>query len=700
MRSKLVTKITHLVVIVLLVSCQSEQKQILKECTEYSNCRVSDGLIHNDTSPFNIVKSVGLNDCNWTSGFWADRFKLCHEVMVPNIWNLVSDPDLSHIYENFLVAAGEKEGVFRGFLFGDGDFLKVVEAMCHVYAVTGDSAIDKQLDQIIEVIAKGQRADGYITTGKVIGRGTKMNFNHTQGGSISKEKTFISDRQHELYNYGHLFTAACIHYRITGKTNFLEVAIKAADHLYDHFHIPSPELAAIHWNAPHFMGLVELYRTTGDKKYLELTNTFINMLGTTNKGVSGRALEHSQKKTKFREETKAVGHAVHANYLYCGIADAVAETGDEELLKSLNSIWDNVVYDKMYVTGATGAHDRHAIGEKVVGEAYGKEYDLPNERAYAETCANIGNAMWNWRMFLMEGDAKYMDVAELALYNSALASISLDGKHFFYHNPLSNHCNHPEHANKKNERKAYLKCFCCPPNIVRTIAKVHNYAYSTSEKGIWVNLYGGNSLVTKLNDGTEVKLSQVTEYPWDGAISIGVDIEEKKNFSMMLRIPEWAEGAEIKVNGKRTKEAISAGSYFELKRYWDNGDVIELDLPMEAKLMQGNPFVENVSNQVAIQRGPIVYCLESIDLPEDASISDVVIPQDINLKPEYIKDELLGATVLKGTALLKPKQDWNKRLYTAINSQKLSEVDIQLIPYYAWNNRGESDMTVWMPVKY
>lgn len=265
---------------------------------------------------------------------------------------------------------------------------------------------------------------------------------------------------------------------------------------------------------------------------------------------------------------------------------------------------------------------------------------------------------------------------------------------------MSHQCGFPKYTKNEGSRSEYLNCFCCPPNIVRTIAKVHNYAYSVSEKGIWVNLYGGNTLSTKLLVGTKVSLEQTTAYPWEGAIEIKIDVPLSIRFSMMLRIPAWANGAKLKVNGKVISQKMQAGTYFELNREWNKGDLIELNLPMDVKLMQANPFVENAANQVAIQRGPIVYCLESVDLPDDVKVSEVLIPRDIKLIPEYKKDLLSGVSLLKGKALLKPKQDWNKRLYSSIKDEELKEIDVQLIPYYAWNNRGETDMTVWIPVSY
>lgn len=659
-------------------------------------------LINNSHSPFSPIKSIGLDDCKWEDGFWGDRFKLCSEVMIPNMWSLVNDPKLSHIYENFLVAAGEKDGFFSGFLFGDGDFYKFVEAMCYSYVVTKDKSELALIDEIAEVIAKAQRKNGYLTTGKIIGKGTKMNFDHTDGGELLKEKVFVADRDHELYNFGHLITLGCIHYRSTGSRVLLDVAIKAADCLYEHFGVPSPELAAIHWNPPHFMGLVELYRTTGDEKYLELTKTFINMLGTTDKSVSGRGLEHSQKRVPFQQERHAVGHAVHANYMYSGVADYIAESGDRELKESLDYIWNDAVNKKMYITGATGSHDRTVSHDQVVGEAYGATYDLPSTRGYSETCANIGNAMWNWRMFLATGDAKYIDVMELALYNSVLSGISLDGKHFYYQNPLRYiHEFRESHFSLQSRREEYLKCFCCPPNVVRVIAQVNNYAYSISDKGVMVNLYGSNKLNTTLKDGSKIEINQKTNYPWEGSVEIEVDgLNQDKKFALMLRIPAWADEVKISVNNKRVDADIICGEYFSCDRLWSNGDLVRIDMPLQPKLIEGHPYIENTIGQVALKRGPIVYCLESIDLPEDIKMTDVVVPRNIKLKEEFNSSLLSGITTLTGKVKIKVDNRETEELYKPISTKKEREIKVQFIPYYSWSNRELTNMTVWLPLGY
>lgn len=660
------------------------------------------GVINNSKSPHVKLRCIDIEECRWTEGFWADKLELCHQVMIPNLGRLMEDPEIIHAYENFLVAAGLKEGEFKGWSFHDGDFYKYVEALCYAYAVTKDKKIEARMDEIIDVIAKAQREDGYIHTQILIGHGI-AGFNHASEHPFrGATKPFRVDANHELYNFGHLMTAACIHYRTTGKTNFLDIAKKASDYLYAKFKDPSPELAALDWNPPHYMGLVEMYRTTGDKRYLELAATFVDMLGTGKARTNASTgLDHSQKRTPFREETEAVGHAGHGNYLYCGVADVYAETGDKSLLEALKRVWQNVAFKKMYVTGATGPqHYGLSKNRDLVREAYGKNYELPNICAYNETCANIGNAMWNWRMFLIDGDARHADIVELVFYNSALSGVALDGKHFFYTNPARYLKNHPNVTKDDGVRSPWLSVFCCPPNIIRTIAKMHTYAYCTSDDGVWVNLYGSNVLDTELADGSSLKLTQKTKYPWNGLVEIAVDLAEKKEFSMMLRIPGWASEAKLKVNGQVVETQLPSGSYFELNRTWTTGDVVELDLPMTTQLMVANPGVDSLRNQVAVTRGPLVYCLESVDLPKDVGITEVVIPQDIELTPRFDKHLLSGVTVLEGEAEIIAEEDWSNQLYRRLSPQKPRKERIRLIPYYAWSNRGVSDMTVWLPLKY
>lgn len=647
------------------------------------------------------LKVINIDDCQWTDGFWAQKVKKAYEVMVPNLGRLMEDPKIIHAYENFKVAAGLKEGEFKGWAFHDGDFYKYVEAMAYAYAMTKDESLYEKMDEIIGVIAKAQRPDGYLHTMIQIGHGTK-GFHHESEHHFDKApEPYTHGPAHEFYNFGHLMTAACVHYRVTGKRNFLDIAIKASDNIYEHFKEPSPKLARVDWNPPHYMGLVEMYRTTGDKKYLDLAEVFVNMLGSAKKEFGDhRGMDHSQRGVPIREVSEAVGHAGHGNYLYAGVADLYSEIGDTTLLEALERIWTDVSTKKMYVTGATGPHHFGVSNKAMVAESYGLAFEMPNINAYNETCANIGNAMWNWRMFLLNGEARFADIMELVFYNSALSGISLDGEDFYYTNPMRFIEGHPQNTKDNGKRSPFMSVFCCPPNIIRTIAKMHTYAYSTSEKGVWVNLYGSNVLDTDLADGSNLKLTQKSNYPWEGNVSITVDNPKKKEFSIFMRIPAWAEQASITVNGESVSGDIQPRSYFEINRKWKKGDVVQLELPMKSTLISADPNIEETKNQVAVKRGPLVYCLESNDLEAVISINDVIIPQDIQLKASYDANLLEGITVLEGEAEKLQKENWSNQLYKPLNKQTPEKTNIKLIPYYAWSNRGVNDMTVWMPLRY
>ena len=409
---------------------------------------------------------------NWTDGFWGNLFQLCHETVLPSMRRALDEPKNGAVFSNFYVAAGLQEGERKGTMWSDGDCYKYMEAWTHVYGLTKAPAILEELDELIEVIAQAQLANGYISTPM----------------QLRDDKEYWTNlRDHELYNMGHLLTAAAVHHRITGKRNFLDIAIRLADHLCDTFMSRPAALAHFGFNPSNTMGAVDLYRATGERKYLELAQCFVDMRGSQPGGG-----DLNQSLVALREETRAVGHAVTAGYLYCGATDVVAETGDEELLAGLHRIWDNAVYSKMYITGGTSAQ-HHGASQRPefrgaateVHEAFGYEYSLPNATAYNETCANIAHAMWNWRLLNLSGDAKYTDVVELVLYNSMLSSMSLDGITFCYTNPLRWYgAEHPLLSQDAYERWYISRCYCCPTNTARTIALLHNWFYSVSDEPV------------------------------------------------------------------------------------------------------------------------------------------------------------------------------------------------------------------------
>lgn len=651
----------------------------------------SQGIINNEASPYVKLKSIDIGDCRWTEGFWADKFEICEQTMIPYMGSLLCG-DVGHALNNFKIAAGMKEGKHQGMRWHDGDFYKYLEAATYIYAQNKDPELLKQIDSHIEIIGKAQQENGYL---------------QTQAQLRDDIDPYSNRRNHEMYNTGHLLTSACIHYRVTGQRNFLDIAIKHADHLYEIFYPDNPKYVRFGFNQTQIMGLVELYRTTQDKRYLALAEKFINRRGQykIKEDASTRGYpigDMVQERTPLRESSEAVGHAVLALYYYAGAADVYAETGEQDLVDALDLLWNNVTQKKMYITGAVGqAHHGMSTNKDPIQEGFIDEYMMPNMTAYNETCANVCNSMFSYRMLGVHGESKYADIMELALYNSALSGISLEGKDYFYANPLRMIHNARDFTGKKNvtestERQPYLACFCCPPNLVRTIAKVSAWAYSLSKNGVAVNLYGGNELSTELLDGSPLKLVQETNYPWEGSVSIRIEECKKAPFEVLLRIPEWAEGTSIQVNGEDATIKIQAGSFARLQRRWKKGDVITIDMPMDVTLVEGHPRIEEVRNQVAIKRGPVVYCIETPDLPENTSIMDVYLAGQEKLQAEYRPDFLGGLTTIEGTVLLRSSE--GDAMYRKVKKPSWQSISTQFVPYYAWSNRGLAEMTVFMPM--
>lgn len=647
-------------------------------------------LVNTQASRYARLTGVGLSEVEWTRGFWAERFAVCRDSMVPLLWKTYNDASLSHSFKNFEIAAGLDTGRFKGPSFHDGDFYKTLEAVAGMYALTKDQKLDRWMDDAIAVIGKAQKDDGYIYTKSII-----------EQRKTGATKMFDDKLSFEAYNFGHLMTAACVHYRATGKRTLLEIARKATDFLIGFYETASPEQARNAICPSHYMGIIEMYRTLGDPRYLQLARRLIDIRGTT------EGTDDNSDRAPFRDMKKVVGHAVRANYLFAGVADVYAETGDTTLLTTLNRLWDNVINTKMYVTGGCGAlYDGVSVDGtsykpdtvQKVHQAYGRDFQLPNHSAHNETCANIGNVLWNWRMLQLTGDAKYADVVELALYNSVLSGVSMDGAKFFYTNPLAASIDYPYHLRWEGGRQRYIKLSnCCPPNTVRTIAEVNNYLYGLSEDGLYIHLYGGSKLSTELHNGTRFALEQQTDYPWNGAVTVLINEAPSAAVPVYLRIPGWCARASVKVNGKVVAANIAGGRYQKVSQVWKKGDRIELIMDMPATLIESNPLVEETGNQVAVKRGPVVYCLESPDLPAGVAVNDILLPSAIAFKP--VSKLVAGGhvNVLQGRALQLNNNNWNNNLYRTLNTSS-KPVIIQLIPYYAWANRGKTDMRVWLPV--
>lgn len=664
-------------------------------------------LIDTTRSPEAKFYLPDLADVRWNGGLLGDRYQVCRDVMIPHMWDIFRDPHESHAWDNFLMAAGLGEGRGdgkpHGPPFNDGDFLKWFEALVQVYALDPTPELDRRMDDMIAVIAKAQREDGYLHTQKIVPQ------RRGQVGVVAKE---FEDREHfETYNMGHLITTACLHHRATGKTNMLDLARKAADYI-DRLCKERPEELARNAICPsHYMGVVELYRVTREPRYLELAKQLIEIRSLVPEWVGS---DHNQDRMPFRKMTEAVGHAVRANYLYAGVADVFAEDGDQTLFTTLATISDNVADKKLYVTGMTGAlydgaspdgvdHRQHKY-IKTVHQAYGRDYQLPNLTAYNETCATIGYGFWIWRMLTVTGDAAYADLFEQTLYNGVLPGISLEGKDYFYVNPLKKLAEFDVPLRWSRTRQPnYKSSFCCPPNIVRVIAEAHNHVYSLSNDTVWVHLYAASTLDTAWLDGSRVKLRQQTDYPWSGAVKFVIDEAPAHEVALKLRVPGWLrDGATLRVNGQPVAAELKPGAYAEVKRTWKAGDSVDFDMTFKPTLWEANPLVEETVDQVAIKYGPLVYCVESNDLPAGVKLADVALSLSSPTAFSAKREKIEGAEVLTFTfdALALQRAKWDgKQLYREAVARAPRPISIKAVPYYAWGNRGDTDMTVWLPAR-
>ena len=661
------------------------------------------GLTDMSNSQQAIMTNTPLGSVKWTGGFWADRFNVMSTTGIWSMWDTWNTPwetidamglHGSNGFRNFEVAAGTVKGKHHGPPFHDGDMYKWLEACATVYAITKDPKLDALMDKFIEQVALAQRADGYIHTPVVIsernaGIDSHANTENAAGIEIGKDQkhAFASRLNFETYNLGHLITAGIIHKRATGKTTLFDCGRKAADFLYNFLTNDAAELSRNAICPSHYMGAAEKYRETGDAKYLTLAKGLIAIRDSVENGE-----DHNQDRHKFREQYEAMGHAVRANYLYAGVADLYAETGEAQLMKNLSAIWDDIIQHKIYIMGGCGAlydgvspdgttYNQPSIQQ--IHQAYGRQFQLPQEAAHNEICAQIGMMLFSWRMFQTTGDAKYIDNIENELYNGILSGISIDGKDFFYTETLRRTKEFPYTMRWPKHRQHYITCFCCPPNTLRTLCQAQEYAYAVSGQTLYVNLYGQNALKTK-----NLEVEQTTGYPWDGKVILTV--KKAKNLqTIQLHKPNWCDKYTVKVNGENADLRIT--------RKWKKGDVIELNLDMRPRLVEANPLVEEAKNQVAVMRGPIVYCLEGQDIQGDCRISDIALPADIQLKEVPMTIEGHSFTALEGDAVVTNDKTWdNQTLYRELSKPASRKVHIRLIPYYAWDNRGIQDMSLWL----
>ena len=633
------------------------------------------------------VKPVPFTAVHVNDVFWAPRIETNRAVTIPFAFQ--KDEETGRL-DNFIRAGKALRGEpfenhkYPPYPFDDTDVYKVIEGASYTLSVHPDPKLDAYIDGLIEKIAAAQEPDGYLYTARTIDP------LHPHPWSGNQRWILEGVNSHELYDLGHLYEAAVAHYQATGKRSLLDIALRTANLLDQTF---GPGKRAI-WPGHQIveMGLAKLYRVTGDQRYLNLAKFMLDSRGPDSQE-QGAGNRYVQAQQKVVDQTEAVsgGHAVRAMYMYSGMADVAALTGDMAYVNALDKIWDNVAGKKLHVTGGVGA--------RAAGEAFGNDYELPNMSAYNETCAAVGNDYWNHRLFLLHADSKYIDVMERTLYNGLISGVALDGKTFFYQNPLE-----ATGLAGKDQRSPWFGVACCPGNITRFMASVPGYVYAQRNDALWVNLYMGSSADIKMDNGRTVKMVQDTRYPWDGAVKMTVNPDQAAAMTINVRIPGWArnepiasdlyrfedknsEPVVLKVNGKPVPVKLDKG-YVALTRTWKAGDTIELGLPMPIRRVLANDLVSADRGRVAIERGPIVYAAEWIDNP-NGKVRNLMLPDSAKLTAEYKSDLLKGVEVIKG-----------KAVSLAFDGQgNVAEVEQEFtaIPYYAWANRGPGQMMVWIP---
>jgi len=620
------------------------------------------------------ITAVHFTKVKVSDSFWSPRLEINHSVTVSHCFD---QSEITGRINNFIFAGGIKEGRHEGYFFNDSDVYKIIQGAAYELAQHPDPELDAYLDKLISYIAAAQEEDGYLYTAR-----TLQDEEYTPPGT--KERWSNVEHGHELYCAGHLYEAAVAHYEATGKRNLLDVALKNADLIMEVFGPGKRMEPPGHQEIE--IGFVKLYRLTGEEKYLRMAQFFLDQRG----NAEGHELygEYAQDHKPVVEQEEAVGHAVRATYMYSGMLDVAAMTGDERYVKAADRIWKNVIETKLYITGGIGATGGN--------EGFNKEYVLPNLTAYCETCASIANAMWNHRMFLTHGDGKYMDVVERLIYNGFLSGIGMSGDLFFYPNRLA--------STGFNTRSPWFNCACCPSNVVRFVPSIPGYAYAQKEKDIFVSLFIGSTVEMNLPEN-KVKITQETNYPWDGKIRITIEPENPDQvFTVHVRIPGWVrnkpvEGdlyrylttirdeAVLKVNGEKISLKVKDG-FADIERKWDKGDTIELELPMPVRRVLAHQNVEADRGKVALERGPLVYCAEGPD-NKNGKVFNFILSDDAGLATKFRKDLLNGVTVITGKVkTVERGEDGNP----VINGEQ----EFTAIPYYAWAHRGDEEMTVWL----
>jgi len=620
------------------------------------------------------ITPVPFTSVKVTDAFWGQRLKASREVTIPLAFSKCEETGR---YQNFVKAAHPSDSYkVEGFSFDDTDVYKTIEGASYSMQIYPDKKLDRYIDSVLTIVKAAQEPDGYLYTART------MNPKHPHEWSGTKRWEKEEDLSHELYDLGHMIEGAIAHYQATGKRNFLDIAIKYADCAARAIGDKPGQITVVSGHQIAEMALCKLYVLTGEKRYLDLAKFLLDK-----RGYTDRKEEYSQSHKPVVQQDEAVGHAVRATYMYTGMADVAALTGDTAYIHAVDRIWSNIVNKKLYITGGIGATGN--------GEAFGKNYELPNMSAYCETCAAIGNVYMNYRLFLLHGDAKYFDVLERTLYNGLISGVSLDGGGFFYPNPLESIGQH--------QRQAWFGCACCPSNICRFIPSVPGYIYAVHNSDVYVNLFMANHSDLKVN-GKAVELKQSTNYPWTGDVNMEVSPKGKQDFTLKIRVPGWVQnqvvpgnlysytdkktlGYTVKVNGKVVTSTVEKG-YFSINRAWKKGDKVEIHFDMEARTVKANPAVEADRGKIAVERGPIVYCAEWPD--NDFNIFSIIMNKKPVFNVETKPNLLYGINTIQ--------TDAQSLSYDAQGKLVTKEVKLNLIPYYAWAHRGSGDMAVWLPI--
>ncbi len=637
-------------------------------------------------SPFARLSGLPYQDAAWTGGLLGERFDTVAAVTVPHLQHMFESKEISHVVENFRIAAGEAEGEFDGTVFGDGDFYKWFESAAYIAVRRGDQALLARLEEYVALFARAQQPDGYLSTKQIIGE--MQGLGPMRQGDIN---------DFEVYNMGHLFTSACLYFRLTGSSGFLRVAEKAAGYLKNLYEEAARTGEVKTAVCPsHYMGLIELWRTTGNRDYLNLARLAVELRDSVKDG-----LDDNQDRLPLKQHRKIVGHAVRGNYLYAGLADLVLEEGDPEYREVLEAVWRHLVTKKLYLTGGCGALYNGAspygnfFHHQLVHQAYGYEYQLPNITAYNETCASLGGVFWAWRMFLLDPRAEYMDVLERIILNVSLAGISLDGRRFFYENMLERASHLDFELLWGQERTEYITSYCCPPNLARTLAQTSEYAWAKDQDGVWSGLYGPCTASFRLENGAAFTLREETDYPFDGRITFTVQESNGLPFALHLRIPAWAEGALLRLPEGRTL-CPEAGTYVVCQA--GPGFTCELELPCAPRLTAAHPMIEENRGRVAVEAGPLVLCLETPDVPDAPSLQSLMMPLHPVFEPASLNIAGRAVPAWETTLLCRQGGEKETSLYRPLEQQLPQKVRARLIPYYAWDNRGMGEMVIWLPL--